>query len=215
MSVRLLPCKTFASQELPTQNHDFLAGLGNLSHIMDSVLQHVDWRHDGPYTWPVSEELKHRIRQIREERTWPDEYHEEPVRIDRLVNLLKHVCGSQSVIDVRNNLGKVMITWYTQRLKGDCRRSFEAVPAFSGRTIFQLRVRAHPLHKDFYIIDVGGTEVLVGALADWVVFNNGIGSTLLVIEKGVTVPVQFNIEHLVMYGGLMQTLSNLTNATED
>ena len=213
-------CKTPALQDTclsgaaHTKNLDFSDGLRNLTYIMDSMLQHTIWRHDGPYTWPVSEELKCQLRQILQAWTWPREYHEEPVRIDRLANLLKYVHRTQSVIDIHNNLRSIPNPGYVKRLKEDVCLRLEVVPAFYDTAVFRLRVKPHPIDKDFDIVDVDGTKFLVGGLADWVVFANGTGSTSLVVENGVTVLVQFNIKHLAMYGGLVQKLRTVGNATD-
>ena len=104
-------------------------------------------------------------------------------------------------------------TWYIKRLEGNLRLIFEVIPAFCGKAVLRLRVKAHPLHKNHYIVDIHGTEFLDGTIFDWVVFANGTGSTSLVVEKGVTVPVQFNVEHLATYKGLMRRLDTAENAT--
>ena len=164
------------------------------------MLQHIDWRYDGPYTWPEIDELKCQLRQIQKPRTWPDEYLMEPVRIDHLANLLKYIHQSQSVIDIYIYLGRILQTWYIVRLKENTRLMLEVFPAFCSTAVFELMAKPHPVNEDFCLIAVDGTHTLTGMLADWVVFANGTGSTSVIVEEGGIVPVQFNIDYLLSYG---------------
>jgi hypothetical protein len=158
----------------------------------------IEWRDDGPYTWPKEEGLKYQLRKIQQECPWPNTYQTQPVRIDRLATLMNRIDRVQTYGYFRTHLSPILGNWYHQQLKGHPLRLIEVMPAFLGSAVHSFRVSPLP-ERDSYIVAIDGTETLAGTLLNWIVYPDGSGSAAIAGERKIT--MFFDVHYLVLHSG--------------